>query len=149
MKKHFIFGLAAAIFFTGAAVAQDIPQSQVPAGVVSNFQKAFPDAMDVEWEMDGNLYKVEFEIGMRQLDHDAWYDDAGKLLKHQEEISKNSLPKQVTAGVKQEFKGYRIEDVEKITEGDKVTYKLEVKSRTEEWKLTLDSNGKVLTKVAD
>lgn len=149
MKKHFIFGLAAAIFFTGAAVAQDIPQSQVPAGVVSNFQKAFPDAMDVEWEMDGNLYKVEFEIGMRKLDHDAWYDDAGQLLKHQEEISKNSLPKQVTAGVKQEFKGYRIEDVERITEGDKVTYKLEVKSRTEEWKLTLDSNGKVLTKVAD
>lgn len=149
MKKHFIFGLAAAIFFTSAAVAQDIPQSQVPTGVVSNFQKAFPDAMDVEWEMDGNLYKVEFEIGMRKLDHDAWYDDAGQLLKHQEEISKNSLPKQVTAGVKQEFKGYRIEDVERITEGDKVTYKLEVKSRTEEWKLTLDSNGTVLTKVAD
>lgn len=149
MKKHFIFGLAAALFFTGTAVAQDIPQSQVPTGIVSNFQKAFPDAMDVEWEMDGNLYKVEFEIGMRQLDHDAWYDDAGKLLKHQEEISKNSLPKQVTAGVKQEFKGYRIEDVEKITEGDKVTYKLEVKSSMEEWKLTLDSNGKVLTKVAD
>jgi len=149
MKKHLIFGLAAVLFFTSIAVAQDIPQSQVPAEVVSSFQKAFPDARDVEWEMDGNLYKVEFEIGMRQLDHDAWYNDAGQLLKHQEEISKNSLPKQVAAGVKQEFKGYRIEDVEKITEGDKVTYKLEVKSSMEEWKLTLDSNGKVLTKVAD
>ena len=149
MKKHFIFSLAAAIFFTSAAVAQDIPQSQVPAGVVSNFKQAFPDAMDVEWEMDGNLYKVEFEMGMRKLDHDVWYNDAGQLLKHKEEISKNSLPKQVGNSVKQEFKGYRLEDVEKITEGDKVTYKLEVKSSMEEWKLTLDSNGKVLTKVAD
>jgi len=149
MKKHFIFGLAAALFFAGTAVAQDIPQSQVPAGIVSNFQKAFPNATDVEWEMDGNLYKVEFETGVQKFDHDVWYDDAGQLLKHKEEISKNSLPKQVTAGVKKAFKGYRIDDVEKITEGGKVTYKLEVKSRTEEWELTLDSNGNVLTKVAD
>src|SRR5690606_17681818 len=149
MKKHFIFGLAAILFFGGTAIAQDIPQSQVPAGVVSNFQKAFPNATDVEWEMDGHLYKVEFEIGTQKFDHDVWYDDAGQLLKHKEEISRNSLPRQVAAVIKQEFKGYRIDDVEKITEGDKVTYKLEVKSRTEEWNLTLDADGNVLTKVAD
>src|SRR5690606_13077027 len=140
MKKYFIFSLAATLFLTSVAIAQDIPHSQVPAVIVSNFQKTFPNATDVEWEMDGNRYKVEFEIGVQKFDHDVWYDDAGQLLKHTQEISKNSLPKQVSAGLKREFKGYRIDDVEKITEGDKITYKLEAKSRTEEWELILDAN---------
>lgn len=149
MKKHLIFGLVASLFLVTAAVAQDIPQSQVPSVVVNNFQKAFPKATGVEWEMDGDRYKVEFEVGLLSLDHDAWYDKAGQLLRHKEEISKSDLPRKVTAKVKQEFKGYRIEDVEKITEGNKIIYTLDVKSRMEEWKLAVDSEGNLLSKVAD
>lgn len=149
MKKLFVFGLIASFFITEEAFSQDIPQSQVPAVVLDNFQKAFSGARDIEWEMDGYRYKVEFETGMRKLDHDAWYDASGQLLKHQEEISKNDLPRQITTAIKREFKGYRVEDVDKITEGQQVTYIMEVKSRTEEWKLKVDPEGNILSKVAD
>ncbi len=149
MKKDVVFSIVALLVFTGGAFAQDIPQSQVPNEVVNSFKKAFPGATDVEWEMDGDRYKVEFEIGLLRLDHDAWYDATGQLLKHQEEISTGDLPKKGAAAIKREFKGYRIEDVEKITEGNQVAYTLEVKSRTEEWKLAVDSAGNILNKVAD
>jgi len=148
-EKVFRFSLVALFFLAGGAFAQDIPQSQVPTEVVNNFKKTFPDATDVEWEMDGDRYKVEFEIGLLKMDHDVWYDAAGQVLKHQEEISTSDLPKKVTAAIKRKFKGYRIEDAEKITEGNQVAYILEVKSRTEEWKLAGDSEGNILNKVAD
>jgi hypothetical protein len=51
--------------------------------------------------------------------------------------------------VKRDFPGYRIEDAKKITAEQKVSYAFEVKSRKEEWKLVLDSEGNVLTKVRD
>jgi uncharacterized membrane protein YkoI len=70
-------------------------------------------------------------------------------VRHKEELAKNDLPKAVIAKVKKDFPGYRIEDVKKITEEQKITYAFEVKSRTEEWKLVVDSHGNMLGKVRD
>jgi hypothetical protein len=51
--------------------------------------------------------------------------------------------------VKRDFPGYRIEDVKKSIAEQKASYVFEVKSRKEEWKLVLDQQGNVLTKVRD
>jgi hypothetical protein len=117
--------------------------------VVNSFQKSFPKASDVEWEMDGVNYKVEFETGMLGTDHDAWYDNTGKLIRQKEEISKTDLPQKVSSKLSSDFSGYRVDDVKKITEGNKVTYTLELKTLTEEWKVAFDSEGTMLSKVAD
>lgn len=150
MKKNILLALFV-LFGTSRIFAQDIPQSQVPSVVVNSFQKSFPKATDVEWELQNadQLYKVEFETGLAGYDHDAWYDKTGKLVKHKEEISRNDLPPSVTAKINTDYKGYRIDDVKKITEGNVVTYSLEIKSGKEEWKLVLDAGGNVLSKVAD
>ena len=47
---------------TGTIFAQDIPKSQVPSVIVNNFKKEFPKANDIEWEMQGDLYNVDFKI---------------------------------------------------------------------------------------
>lgn len=148
MKRVFLIG-AFALLFINIASAQDISQSQVPSLVVNNFQQAFPKALDVEWELDGENYKVEFETGVTGKDHNTWYDKTGKLLRHKEEISKSDLPQKVLTKINTEFKSYRVIDVNKITEGDKVTYTLKLNSFTEEWKVAFDIEGNVLSKVAD
>ncbi len=149
MKKlTFIFAIAIASF-GATAYAQDIPQSNIPSLVVTNFQQAFSKASDIEWEMDGDRFKVEFEIGMFGPDHEAWYDATGKLLRHKEEISKTDLPQAVQATIKRDFSAYRIDDVKKITAGDDITYLMELKNLREEWKVAIDSTGKTVSKVAD
>lgn len=147
--RSLVLSLFALLFFAGIAVAQDIPQSQVPSVVVNAFQKSFPKVYDVEWERDGNYYKVEFETGLIGLDHDVWYDETGKMIRHKEEISRRDLPQAVTAAINRDFAGYRVDDVAKITEGDAVTYTLEVKKAYEEWKVAIDAGGNVLHKMAD
>ncbi|WP_343321007.1 PepSY-like domain-containing protein [Sphingobacterium multivorum] len=134
---------------TTGAIAQDIPQSQVPAVVVNSFQQKFPKAKKVEWEVKGNVYEVEFETGLFGTDQEAWFQPNGKVLRYKTEISKKELPKSVLDRVKRDFPGYRIEDSKKITAEQKVSYAFEVKNGKEEWKLVLDPQGNVLTKVRD
>lgn len=134
---------------TIGASAQDIPQSQVPAVVVNSFQQKFPKAKGVDWELKAGLYEAEFETGLFGTDHEVWIQSNGKIVRHKEELAKNDLPKAVIAKVKKDFPGYRIEDVKKITEEQKITYAFEVKSRTEEWKLVVDTQGNILGKLRD
>lgn len=148
MKKQFlVFGTALSIAFT--TQAQDIPQSQVPSVIVNEFNKQFPKATDVEWEMDGSLYDVEFEIGWN-IDHEVWYNAEGKMVKHKEDISKSELPKAVIDKIKADFKGYSIDDLERISDNGKVVYKMELDALVQQdFDVVMDSEGKIISKIAD
>ncbi|SFB73395.1 Putative beta-lactamase-inhibitor-like, PepSY-like [Flexibacter flexilis DSM 6793] len=139
-----LLGLAA-----NAAWAKDIPQSKVPSVIVNNFQQNFPKASGIEWEQDGQLFKVEFEIGMFGTDHDAWYDQTGKLVKHKEEINKTDLPAKVQASLSKNFANFKTEEAQKMTENEKVTYVVEVEKKSEEWKVSFDADGNIIAKIAD
>ena len=129
--------------------AQDIHQSEVPSIILNNFQKTFPKASDIDWEIKGNLYEVEFETGFLGDDHKVLYSRDGKLVRHEEKISKSNLPKTVLASIKRSFNGYRTDDIKKITEGGKVIYNVELKNYSQEWKVVFDAQGKILQKIAD
>ena len=147
--KKITFIIAAALFVAiWSLTAQDLSRSQVPSVILNNFTKAFPKASDVEWEMKGNLYNVEFETGLH-TDHEVWYDAQGNMTKHKEEITRSSIPDAVISSVKQNFKGYRISDPKRITSGSAVTYAMELKSLTKEWKISVDSAGKILSQQPD
>lgn len=99
--------------------------------------------------MDGGLFKVEFETGLFGTDHHAWFDPTGKLLRHKEEIAKSDLPAAVRNTLSKAFNAYRTDDIDKITEGPAITYKIELKSSSGKWKAVFDSTGRVLAKHAD
>lgn len=149
MKKLILIGFLAFTCFANITFGQDVPQSQVPSVIVNNFQQKFPKALDQEWELEGEHYNVDFEIGLLRTDHSAWYTKEGKLIRHKEEISKSDLPQSVLATIKKDFNSFRVEDVKKITETDKASYTLDLKKLNEEWKVTIDEKGNVLSKVAD
>ena len=99
--------------------------------------------------MDGSLYNVEFEIGWN-IDHEVWYNAEGKVVKHKEDISKSELPKAVIDRIKTDFKGYSIDDLERISDNGKVVYKMELEALTlQDFDVVVDSNGKILSKIAD
>lgn len=149
MKSIFLTTALTIFLLSNKATAQEMPQSQVPSVIVNNFQKQFAKAFDVEWELKGNLYQVEYEMGVLGTDHEAWYNQTGKLVKHKEEIGKKELPQKVLSSIDKSFSFYRIDDVKKITETNNVTYTLELKSLTEEWKVAYDKNGELLSKIVD
>lgn len=148
MKKQITLIATVLILISTATFAQDINPSQVPSVVANSFKKEFPKATDIEWEMDGENYSVEFEIGWG-TDHEIWYDAAGKMLKHVEEISKGDLPKAISTTINTDFPELKIDGVKKITEGSDVNYSVELENFTEEWKVIFSGTGEVLHKIND
>lgn len=147
MKKQiFILG-ALAIFNT--TFAQELPQSSVPSVIVNQFNRHFPKAIDVEWEMKGTLYNVEFETGWN-VDHEIWYNEKGEIVKHKEDYAESKLPKAVKNTIQTTFKGYAIDDLEQISEQGKVVYKMELNSlMKQDWDVVIDAKGTILNKIAD
>lgn len=147
MKKQILILVALAFF--GYAHAQDVWQSTVPAVILNKFNSDFPNAVDVEWEIQGALYAVEFEIGWN-IDHEAWYNATGEMVKHKEEIGTNELPPAVYNKIKTDFEGYTVDDLERITDKGTIMYKMELNALLQQdWEIVMDSTGKVVSKVAD
>ncbi|HMS50815.1 MAG: PepSY-like domain-containing protein [Sphingobacteriales bacterium] len=148
MKKRILI-FSVAICTLSAAQAQDIFQYQAPSVIVNEFSKQYPKATDVEWEIEGDFYKVDFETGWN-VDHEIWYNAEGKMVKHKEDISKIELPKTVTDRIKTDFNGYTIDDLKRITDNGKIVYKMELNALMKrDWNVVIDTNGNVLSKMAD
>jgi hypothetical protein len=145
MKKIMI--IAGLMLGTVLTYAQDIAESQVPSVVLNNFKKEFPKASDVEWEQKGVGFEVDYEIGF--VDHEAWFDNTGKMIKHVEDIKVQDLPESVRNVIKKEYDGHRASDAKKITQEDQVTYQVELEKGNVEWKITFSTTGKELKKIND
>src|SRR5690554_4177739 len=143
MKKSVICLFSLMIVGAGTAFAQDIPHSEVPAAVMKSFNEKFPKASDVEWERHGDSYEVDFDMGLFN-DHDAWFDASGNITRHKEEISKSDLPKAVANAISAQYPEFRIDDVDKITEGGKVSYKVELEKGQEDRKVYFSEDGTII-----
>lgn len=132
------------IIFVGGiscAIAQDVPQSQVPPEVSNAFKSKFTKAKDVDWEMEGDLYKVDFEVGSR--DHELWIDKSGTIRKHREELSNRSLPQVIAEKVKTEFQEYRIDDAYKVEADGKILYHIDLDGPEEDREVWFSEYGTV------
>lgn len=138
MKKLILFFIALVAF--NNSFAQDLRKSEVPSVVLNQFNSKFPKAFDVEWEKDGDLYKVEFETKWNN-DHDVWFNSEGKIIKQKEELSARDLPQAIKDYINQEYKNYKVDDVDKITENNRIVYKVEVENRKREINLFFNEDG--------
>ncbi len=145
--KVFKIVIATVFFGMNSAYSQDLNVKDVPSVILNKFQKEYPKAFDIEWEMDGGNYNVDFEIG--QKDFEIWYAPSGEIIRKKEELTKSELPKSILEKINKEYSGYKVDDIKKITEGTKVVYLVELDSFTKDWKITFDASGKVLHKVED
>ena len=146
--KKIILSMLGVFMLTSVVFAQNIPEKELPHVIADNFKKSYPKASSLEWEKEGNLYKAEFEVGWLN-DHTAWYTEAGERVKFSEEIAKKQLPENILAKIKTDFKGYRVDNVRKITTGKAVTYDVDLNSLKQDWDVVFDSEAKVISKIED
>ena len=132
------------ILFSGNVVlAQDIAADEVPSLVLNQFNADFPNAGDIEWELENQSYHVEFELG-RHKDLDAWYSKEGDLVKVKESIEKRDLPKVVLNAIEKQYPDYRIDDVAKMTSGKSISYKVELEYRRGELTKLFGADGTII-----
>lgn len=128
-----------ALLVSMGALAQS---SRVPAVVVEAFQRSFPQASDVEWEVKGEVFEVEFELD--RLDHEVWMNAQGEIVRHQQDLRTRSVPESVRTGVRQHYPGYRITEAEKLQTGKETVYKLELSRWFKDLDVIVDEQGQVV-----
>ena len=67
MRKTMKF-LSAIMFSTALFVACDNQEVKVPQEVQSAFETEYPDASGVDWEREGDHYKVEFRANDLEIE---------------------------------------------------------------------------------
>lgn len=112
MKRFFIIMVAAltALSFSSCEKYED---GRPAKSVRNTFKDMYPDAHDVEWELQGAYWNVSFETGSRLngIDHEAWYDKSGNWVATETEVYLNEVPETVkTALSTSEFGNYGFSD---------------------------------------
>ena len=139
MKKY-LSAIAFVTLFAGAASAQDLKSSQVPAAVKQSCMKKYPEAMKVAWEKEKGNYEANWG-GKSGEDNSAMFTPSGTFIEIVKAISVSDLPASVATYVKTHEKGAKINEAGRVTDAKgKVTYEAEIKGKD----LIFDENGNYL-----
>lgn len=139
--------LAAFLFVTGAAVAQDINEAEVPTAVKNAFNKEYSNVNNVEWEKEMENYNVEFDSN--RMENEIWYNASGNVLKKESDIAEADLPSSVSKAIKSKYAEYRIDGIEKVWQNNATTYEVELENGNAELHVTFDENAKVVSERKD
>ena len=133
MKKFKM--MAIGILVTTGLNAQNLTSSQVPGTILTQFQKSYAEAANIEWEMK---------------DHEITYDKNGKIVKMEKDMSTSELPIAIAKWVKTKYPDYKIDEVEMKERNGARNYKVDIeKGLFKERKLIFDGNGKLLSDLED
>jgi hypothetical protein len=141
--------ILAAFFLIGGIAssnAQDIDKKNVPAAVKAAFSKAYPKARDVDWKVEGSNYKADFDLA--KTDHKAVYTATGKTISFEKDIPVTQLPSVIVKNIKTKYPQGRIDDVDWINTGGKITYKIDIEG-TPDVNVWYGADGKFIKEIAD
>ena len=124
-------------------------EQEVPLAVRESFNKAFPQAVDVEVEEESNedgeaVYEVEFTDQGVKIE--ASYSADGTLLKMEEEIQLDGLPQAVTEAIMEAYPDAIFLEAEKVmtADGSVSGYEVEIEDDGVELEIHIDPNGIML-----
>ncbi len=140
MKKIII--LLFFLLFMSYIHAQNINQRNVPAVVLNAFQLKFPNASDVDWELENGNYHIDFVLNDK--DNEAVLDYRGKLLKYKQDLYVSEIPKNVLETIKSKVQFFDIKDADLIKENGETVYKINFEIDDRDNDFWIGENGKLL-----
>jgi hypothetical protein len=126
--------------------AQKLSAKNVPSVVVNNFKKLYRKASDVSWEKVDKLYKVEFDFEGKD-DVKIWFDESLRIAKQVENIAIGEMPRKINAFLQQNYRRYKIDDIQKIVLNGIVNYEVEVEHKDREKLLTFNNQGELISAI--
>lgn len=116
-----------------------MPQSEVPAKVLSAFEQSNPRAL-AQWEIENGLYHVE--SWQQGVEHDSWYTADGTWIRTERDYH-GTLPANVQAYINTNYRGYMVDDVDYITTPQGNYYEVELeKDNAPDVKVRVTEEGK-------
>ncbi len=110
MKKIFaILTVASAVFTMGSC--EKYEDGRPPRQAINDFEAAYPDAFDIEWDYEGTYWEVSFETGTKPngIEHTSRYDLSGNWIETVTEMIYNAVPQEIKDAFDAKYPGARVE----------------------------------------
>jgi hypothetical protein len=144
-----IISLSLIIATSVQAKDKKIAKKDLPAAVLSAFQKSYPNAtikgQSKEEENKTTFFEIESVDG--KINRDILYTADGKATEIEETISKDDLPKTIQATLKTQYAKSKILKMEKITHDSSSGYEIKIQTGKKITEILFDSTGKLLKSV--
>jgi hypothetical protein len=120
-------------------------QSNVPEVVQQAFAQKYSNAKNVEWEEEEEGAEVSFTFQRKKME--AFFDNKGNWVETEQQVRKRQLPASVKRALKTEYKGYKIDELEYVTQPKDVSfYELELEKDGEAVELVFSKAGELISK---
>lgn len=111
------------VTFSLTACNNEIPETEIPSVVRNAFNLEFKGATGVEWEKNGSLYEVEFEIN--NIDHKALIEETGNLVKYKKELHPRELPENLKTSLTGDQDLSKVDEADLLVMNENSYYQLE------------------------
>ena len=146
MKKLLMLFVCLALVIGVSASNQK--DEKIPAAAKTGFAAKFPAAQKAKWSVE-KPGEFEVEFSLNGVPTSVLVDPKGNLLETETEIKEGELPQAVKATIAKDFAGYKLDEIEKATDGKGVTtFEMEAAKGKEKLEISFDSTGKLLAKKA-
>jgi uncharacterized membrane protein YkoI len=144
-----IIALGTALCFSALAAdtEEKVPSlDKLPAAVAKALKQQAGDSkitdLSKEKEEGKTVYEATFKKNGRV--HDVTVDEEGKLVSDEETIPTSEAPEAIRDAIEREHPGGKIEKLERITEGKKISYEALLSSKGKREEIKFDTKGKVI-----
>ena len=118
-------------------------QKEAPEAVKKDFGQKFAQAKSVKWDKESNNeWEAEFTMNGKEMS--ASYDNNGKWLETETEITSKDLPATVTGTLNKEFAGYKTGETSIFESPTLKGYEISLKKDKSAIEVIIDASGKVL-----
>jgi Putative beta-lactamase-inhibitor-like, PepSY-like len=142
MKKFMVVATIASLYSL-AASAQKLKESQVPAAVISTFQKEYPN-INATWDKENAAYEANFKKDGKEMS--VIIDETGGIIETETMIAVSDLPAPIFDYMNKHYKGVKVKEAAKIVKanGD-INYEAEIKKKD----IVFDAKGNLLKEPED
>jgi len=147
--RNFAYMLVIGVILAGFSqpvFAQKVTKKNVPAAVISAFEKSFPTAKVKGYsrEKEGDKISYEIECMVGSVHHDVSYNADGSLVVDEETIRVEESPEAVKKAIQTAYPQGKIQLAEKLTTGSEIKYEFIVKTGKKTQEVEFDASGKVV-----
>lgn len=132
---------------TTLAQEKKIARKDVPAAVLSAFEKSYPKATPKGFSKESEKGKTYYEIESVEgrTTRDILYLADGTVAEVEEGVSASDLPASVKTSVIKKYPEGKIVRAEKTTRNSSVTYEVRIRSGKSSYELAVDPSGKIVS----
>ena len=118
-------------------------QKTAPDVVKKEFAKKYPAAQSVKWDSEeSNEWEAEFTVNGKEMS--ASFDDKGVWLETEAEITEKELPEAVANTLKNEFAGFKTDEISTIENPQMKGFEMVLKKGETSLEVVFDNSGKVI-----